>query len=75
MIGGFTTNLLTCVFETWLDSEFCKQQLEAVGRKPDQDVLKLYQQEYELLMRDAVIVSNAAAIGSGYLSHVHSEWY
>jgi len=79
MIGGFTINLLQCVFETWLDSEFRKKGREANAttghHHQDKEALhKHVAHEYELLMRDAVIVSNAAAIGSGYLSHVLSEW-
>ena len=78
MIGGFTTNLLHCVFETWLDSEFRKQKQSQLRRYPPQDedreaVDKAYQHAYELLMRDAMIISNTAAIGSGYLSHLLAE--
>jgi len=77
MIGGFTTNLLQCVFETWLDSEFRKRQATLTAQVPLEQreaLTKLMAAKYEILMRDAVIVSNAAAIGSGYLSHVLSEW-
>lgn len=78
VIGGLTTNLLHCVFETWLDSEFRKQKQTQLQDRPprDQDreeVEKSYNQEYELLMRDAVIISNTAAIGSGLLSHLLAE--
>jgi MFS family permease len=59
MMGGFTTNLLSSVFETWLDSEYRKRGF-------DKD-------KYEIIMRDSVIVSNLAAIFSGYLSHALAE--
>ena len=55
MIGGITTNLLSSVFETWLDTEY---------RRRGFDNLK-----YEIIMRDSVVVSNLAAIASGYLAH------
>ena len=61
MIGGFTTNLLSTVFETWLDTEYRKRGLA--------------REKYELIMRDSVIVSNVAAIFSGYLAHVLAEQY
>ena len=51
MIGGVTTNLLSSVFETWLDTEYRKQGLD--------------ENKYEIIMRDSVIVSNTAAIASG----------
>ena len=59
MIGGFTTNLLNSVFETWLDTEYRRRNLE--------------KEKYEIIMRDSVIVSNSAAIFSGYLAHVLAE--
>jgi len=61
MIGGLTTNLLTSVFETWLDTEYRRRDLE--------------KEKYEIIMRDSVIVSNVAAIYSGYLAHVLAERY
>ena len=61
MIGGFTTNLLSSVFETWLDTEYRRRGLE--------------KEKYGLIMRDSVIVSNAAAIFSGYLAHILAERY
>lgn len=61
MIGGFTTNLLSTVFETWLDTEYRRRGLA--------------RENYELVMRDSVIISNLAAIFSGYLSHVLAETY
>jgi hypothetical protein len=61
MIGGFTTNLLCQVFETWLDTEYRLRGLE--------------KEKYEIIMRDSVIVSNMAAILSGYLAHVLAEAY
>ncbi|KAL7575131.1 hypothetical protein ACA910_000497 [Epithemia clementina (nom. ined.)] len=78
VIGGFTTNLLHCVFETWLDSEFRKQKHTQLRQNPPREgdaeqVEKGYQHAYELLMRDAVIISNTAAIGSGFLSHLLAE--
>lgn len=59
MVGGVTTNLLSSVFETWLDTEYRKQGLD--------------ENKYEIIMRDSVIVSNTAAIASGYLAHILAE--
>lgn len=61
MIGGFTTNLLHSVFETWLDTEYRKNGFA--------------KEKYEILMRDSIIVSNLSAIVSGYLSHVLAAHY
>jgi MFS transporter, MFS domain-containing protein family, molybdate-anion transporter len=61
MIGGFTTNLLHSVFETWLDTEYRKRGFVKA--------------KYEVIMRDSVIVSNLAAIFSGYLAHILAEHY
>jgi MFS family permease len=61
MIGGITTNLLSTVFEAWLDTEYRKRGLP--------------EEKYEILMRDSVIVSNLAAIASGYLAHIMAENY
>jgi len=61
MVGGITTNLLSTVFEAWLDTEYRKRNL------PDD--------QYEIIMRDSVIISNLAAIASGYLAHVLAESY
>jgi len=61
MVGGITTNLLSTVFEAWLDTEYRKRGL------PDD--------QYEIIMRDSVIISNLAAIASGYLAHVLAESY
>ena len=95
MLSGGTTNLLQCVFETWLDAEFQRQKQirqheqrtqrpkgqspyhdNPPHTQPDQDEEEdWYQHEYELLLRDAVIVSNIAAVASGYASHRLAEWY
>ncbi|GAX24725.1 hypothetical protein FisN_4Hh283 [Fistulifera solaris] len=61
MIGGFTTNLLMTVFETWLDTEYRNRGLP--------------KEKYELILRDSVIVSNLAAIFSGYLAHILASRY
>ena len=61
IIGGFTTNLLSSVFETWLDTEYRRRGFA--------------KEKYEIIMRDSVIVSNVAAIFSGYLSHVLATRY
>lgn len=61
MMGGFTTNLLSSVFETWLDTEYRRRGFE--------------KEKYEIIMRDSVIVSNLAAIFSGYLAHTLAERY
>lgn len=62
MVGGVTTNLLSTVFDTWLDTEYRRRGIRKEGG-------------YEIIMRDSVIVSNLAAIGSGYLAHVLAETY
>jgi len=62
MVGGITTNLLSTVFDTWLDTEYRRRDIRKEGG-------------YEVIMRDSVIVSNLAAIGSGYLAHVLAEIY
>jgi MFS transporter, MFS domain-containing protein family, molybdate-anion transporter len=62
MVGGITTNLLSTVFDTWLDTEYRRRGIRREGG-------------YEIIMRDSVIVSNLAAIGSGYLAHVLAEMY
>lgn len=59
MVGGITTNLLSSVFETWLDTEYRKRGFD--------------EQKYEIIMRDSVVVSNLAAIASGYLAHQLAE--
>jgi MFS transporter, MFS domain-containing protein family, molybdate-anion transporter len=61
MVGGFTTNLLSSVFETWLDTEYRRRGFAT--------------EKYEIIMRDSVIVSNSAAIFSGYLSHILASRY
>lgn len=61
IIGGFTTNLLSSVFETWLDTEYRRRGFD--------------KEKYEIIMRDSVIVSNLAAIFSGYLSHILAGRY
>jgi MFS transporter, MFS domain-containing protein family, molybdate-anion transporter len=61
MIGGFTTNLLSSVFETWLDTEYRRRGFA--------------KEKYEIIMRDSVIISNMAAIFSGYLSHILANRY
>jgi hypothetical protein len=59
MVGGITTNLLSSVFETWLDTEYRRRGFD--------------KEKYEIVMRDSVVVSNLAAIGSGYLAHQLAE--
>lgn len=59
MVGGVTTNLLSSVFETWLDTEYRKRGFD--------------EKKYEIIMRDSVVVSNLAAIASGYLAHQLAE--
>lgn len=59
MVGGITTNLLSSVFETWLDTEYRKRGFDAA--------------KYEIIMRDSVVISNLAAIASGYLAHHLAE--
>jgi MFS family permease len=59
MVGGVTTNLLSSVFETWLDTEYRMRGFD--------------EKKYEIIMRDSVVVSNMAAIASGYFAHVMAE--
>ena len=59
MIGGITTNLLSSVFETWVDTEYRRRGF-------DHD-------KYEIVMRDSVVASNLSAIASGYLAHTLAE--
>lgn len=59
IVGGVTTNLLSTVFEAWLDTEYRNRAFA--------------QEEYEIIMRDSVVVSNLAAIASGYLAHILAE--
>ena len=102
MVGGITTNLLSSVFETWLDTEFrnrrriakCAVDAATIMNDDDDDDDNsttsattiewnktddyndiIAKDEYELIMRDSVIVSNLASIASGYLAHVLAEKY
>ena len=61
VVGGVTTNLLSSVFETWLDTEYRYRGIDS--------------SKYEIIMRDSVIVSNVASIASGYLAHMLAEQY
>jgi len=119
MVGGITTNLLSSVFETWLDTEYRNQRNNSrsnassatattnttttttaidddnttsstsvisewskVTTYTDYDDDRevelevedtIAKNEYELIMRDSVVVSNLASIASGYLAHVLAE--
>eukprot|EP00531_Pseudo-nitzschia_arenysensis_P014678 CAMPEP_0116127126 /NCGR_PEP_ID=MMETSP0329-20121206/6681_1 /TAXON_ID=697910 /ORGANISM="Pseudo-nitzschia arenysensis, Strain B593" /LENGTH=622 /DNA_ID=CAMNT_0003621219 /DNA_START=65 /DNA_END=1933 /DNA_ORIENTATION=- len=90
MVGGITTNLLSSVFETWLDTEFRNRRRETSSCTDsasitDEDTTTTFgtsradeeeaaaKNEYELIMRDSVIVSNLASIASGYLAHILAE--
>ncbi len=55
IIGGITTNLLCSCFETWLVTEHRKR-----GFSED---------KLEVILRDSGVVSNSAAILSGFLAH------
>lgn len=55
VIGGITTNLLFSVFESWLVTEHRKRGFE--------------EDKLEVILRDSTIVSNSAAIVSGYIAH------
>ncbi len=55
VLGGITTNLLFSVFESWLITEHRKRGFE--------------EEKLEIILRDSTIVSNSAAIVSGYLAH------
>ena len=131
MVGGITTNLLSSVFETWLDTEFRNRRISSNSaaassattntttcttttttiddddttttttasgsvtsewskgtiytdgndddaeeqEQEDDDEDTIAKDEYELIMRDSVIVSNLASIASGYLAHLLAEKY
>lgn len=55
LIGGITTNLLCSCFEAWLITEHRQR-----GFAED---------ELEVILRDSGIVSNSAAILSGFMAH------
>lgn len=55
LIGGITTNLLFTVFEAWVVTEHRRRKLE--------------ESKLEDLFRDSNLVSNSAAIISGYIAH------
>jgi MFS family permease len=55
VIGGITQNLLFTVFETWLVTEHHRREFE--------------DDKLEIIIRDSNIVSNMAAIISGYIAH------
>jgi len=92
MVGGITTNLLSSVFETWLDTEFRNRRIaiksgvdsdeitddattSTLDSKADDFYDTTAKNEYELIMRDSVIISNLASIASGYLAHLLAEKY
>ena len=54
MIGGITTNLLFSVFESWLVTEHRRRGYA--------------EEKLETILRDSVILSNLAAIASGFLA-------
>jgi len=55
VIGGITTNLLFSVFESWLVTEHRQRGFQ--------------EDKLEVILRDSTIVSNSAAIVSGYIAH------
>ena len=55
VVGGITTNLLFTVFETWLVTEHRRRHFE--------------EEKLQIILRDSNIVSNLAAILSGYIAH------
>jgi MFS family permease len=61
VIGGITTNLLFTVFETWLVTEHRKRHFE--------------EEKLTIILRDSNIVSNLAAILSGYIAHLLASAY
>ena len=61
VVGGITTNLLFSVFESWLVTEHRLR-----GFKED---------KLEIILRDSTIVSNSAAIVSGYLAHHLASYF
>ena len=60
ILGGITTNLLFSVFESWLVTEHRKRGFE--------------ENKLEIILRDSTIVSNSAAIVSGFISHSLAEY-
>lgn len=61
VLGGITTNLLFTVFESWLVTEHRR-------RGYDEKTL-------EHVLRDSSIVSNSAAIVSGYVAHTLASFF
>lgn len=61
VVGGITTNLLFSVFESWLVTEHRLR-----GFKED---------KLEIILRDSTIVSNSAAILSGYIAHYLASYF
>lgn len=59
ILGGITTNLLFSVFESWLVTEHRMRGFE--------------EDKLEIILRDSTIVSNSAAIVSGYIAHCLAE--
>ena len=61
VLGGITTNLLFSVFESWLVTEHRRRGFE--------------EEKLEIILRDHTIVSNSAAIISGYIAHCLAAKY
>lgn len=61
VLGGITTNLLFSVFESWLVTEHRRRGFK--------------EEKLETILRDHTIVSNSAAIISGYLAHCLAAKY
>jgi len=73
MVGGITTNLLSSVFESWLATEHRRRKFDNCDDDDDNDDNDSDDEGNEprlaLVMRDSTIVSNMAAIVSGYIAH------
>jgi len=80
VVGGITTNLLSSVFESWLATEHRRRRFDGddgsgCGDDNDDDDNDDGGKEprLALVMRDSTIVSNMAAIVSGYIAHRLAE--
>ena len=58
-VGGITTNLLFTVFESWVVTEHRKRGFP--------------EEKLEIILRDSVVLSNIAAIVSGFAAHILAD--
>jgi len=69
IVGGITTNLLSSVFESWLATEHRKRKFDTADDGDGDGDDGGNEPRLALVMRDSTIVSNMAAIVSGYIAH------